>query len=280
VDDEGVEEIICKCHNMIEMDLSGLDQLDGLLFPLIPLSMPHLRRLKLEMCGAVDDENLNWIVIEMKGQLEVIDFYHQYIVYDANNTGNLITGFETSQELLSSLSNSENVTVSSVCSELTTLSAEAALGASLTSEDTPTASASPSSAEVEGETSHNQSADESESEEAEPSDEEEENAGGDSDPNGSSTSSNNWETDEQSLSSDDGDQVEEESPTKQTSDEPLTTAEATVIPEPESGSDVANPAARFRRRSWADERAASVSIVRDTPRGSLKTCSGHGHTDV
>ncbi len=62
---------------MIDMDLSGLDLLEGNRFIEIPFRMVNLEKLKLEMCGSITDCDLHWMVIVMQGQLEIINYYHQ-----------------------------------------------------------------------------------------------------------------------------------------------------------------------------------------------------------
>ncbi|XP_075254991.1 uncharacterized protein LOC142346599 [Convolutriloba macropyga] len=88
IDDVGILPIVTECSKMVEMDLTGMHKLTGHSFLVIPVKMPKLTLLKLEMCNDVDDEVLHMVVIQMKGKLEIINYYYETIVYDPNADDN------------------------------------------------------------------------------------------------------------------------------------------------------------------------------------------------
>ena len=98
IDETGIIPIVTTCNKMETMDLTGMHQLTGECFLLIPETMPNLRHLKLEMCNNIQDDILNMIVIRMKGKLEVINYYFETIVYDdISNADYLETMFMLSE---------------------------------------------------------------------------------------------------------------------------------------------------------------------------------------
>lgn len=84
IDDTGMLAIVEMCSKMVETDLTGLHQLTGNVFLLIPTKMPDFSLLKLEMCNETDDDVLNMVVLQMRGKLEIVNYYCETLVYQAN----------------------------------------------------------------------------------------------------------------------------------------------------------------------------------------------------
>ncbi|CAG2241013.1 unnamed protein product [Mytilus edulis] len=81
ITDRGATSVVDHCSNLLHLDLTGIDKINGDCFGRVPTEMPHLRLLDLKQCNRIKDELIE-DVVRQKRNLTVINYYGETVMFE------------------------------------------------------------------------------------------------------------------------------------------------------------------------------------------------------